>query len=494
MNLVDDIRRRAEARKRQQISEARTNCGKFIEYVLRDEQTNSIIHNAPHHLEWHELLDKHPLVSLSAPIEHGKTYQLGLGRVLFEIGKDPTLRIALISNTITQAQKLLVVIRQQIETNPRLHEVFPHLKRSTRPGAMWHSTALTVERETLSRDPSIQALGHESKILGSRLDLIIGDDILDFANTRTQEQIEKIIGWFESTVYSRLTENGRCWLIGTPWTPTDMLATMGARTGWVRKIYSAVLNFTDPPEHWVQLWPEQWPMPRLIQRYRSTTAIDFGRSFLCQVRTDQSSRFQQAWIDAALAAGRGRNLVTRAPIAPSGNPYPCFTGVDLAVGKSEKSDLSSIFTIGLEGNRKVVLDVQAGRWQAPDILQRIHLVHQRFNSIIYVEDNASQSFLLQWATDRGLPVRGFTTNARNKYDEHFGVESLAIEMRAGLWVIPSGQSGQDPDAEVKAWIQEMLFYSPDSHTGDRLMASWFAREAARQWAAPMRTTLDTQRR
>ena len=26
---------------------------------------------------------------------------------------------------------------------------------------------------------------------------------------------------------------------------------------------------------------------------------------------------------------------------------------------------------------------------------------------------------------------------------------------------------------------EMLYYTPDSHTGDRLMASWFAREGVR---------------
>ncbi len=34
--------------------------------------------------------------------------------------------------------------------------------------------------------------------------------------------------------------------------------------------------------------------------------------------------------------------------------------------------------------------------------------------------------------------------------------------------------------EVDAWVNEMLYYDPRSHTGDRLMASWFAREAARQ--------------
>jgi hypothetical protein len=33
---------------------------------------------------------------------------------------------------------------------------------------------------------------------------------------------------------------------------------------------------------------------------------------------------------------------------------------------------------------------------------------------------------------------------------------------------------------MQAWISEMIYYDPAAHTGDRLMASWFATECARQ--------------
>ena len=46
-------------------------------------------------------------------------------------------------------------------------------------------------------------------------------------------------------------------------------------------------------------------------------------------------------------------------------------------------------------------------------------------------------------------------------------------------------------SEVLAWIQEMLYYDPEAHTGDRLMASWFAREAARGFERGIQRTLDT---
>ena len=127
---------------------------------------------------------------------------------------------------------------------------------------------------------------------------------------------------------------------------------------------------------------------------------------------------------------------------------------------------------------------------SPEIVQRIQSAIFRFNSQVFVEDNGAQSFLTQWATgEQGLPIRGFTTTAGKKFDEHFGIESLAVEMRNGGWIIPATAS-----QEVDAWVNEMLFYSPDSHTGDRLMASWFSRECARSAGAPMFRALDTTSR
>ena len=36
------------------------------------------------------------------------------------------------------------------------------------------------------------------------------------------------------------------------------------------------------------------------------------------------------------------------------------------------------------------------------------------------------------------------------------------------------------EKSVREWVDEILYYDPVSHTGDRLMASWIAREGARR--------------
>jgi hypothetical protein len=59
------------------------------------------------------------------------------------------------------------------------------------------------------------------------------------------------------------------------------------------------------------------------------------------------------------------------------------------------------------------------------------------------------------------------------------VESLAVELANAKWIIPSDEDGT-VHPEIDAWINEMLYYNPQGHTGDRLMAAWIAREYSRK--------------
>lgn len=476
------------------IAEARTSPAAFVQYAFRHEEHNRSIVNAQHHIEWHEFLDNNRRAILFAPVEHGKTQQL-LGRLLWLLGTYPAKRLAVISNTFDpHAIKILSALRTHIETNERVHRVFPEMRKSPLPGDPWGQSRLTVERVTIAKDPSLQALGTFGPINGSRLDGIVLDDILNFENTRTIEQVRKVVDWLDAEVFTRVTEDGFVHWIGTPWSPADPMHEIAKRPAWANRRYSGVRNPTAAMDQWAPLWPEQFSLERLKRIYDGTTPINFARKYLCEVRLDTASRFHQAWIDNAKALGGVYRLLDRQPHGADGRPWACFTGVDLGVGQEEGHDLTVLFTIALdERKRKVVVDIQAGRWTSPEIILRLQQVIWRYNSQVFVEDNAAQSFITQWAGQDGMPVRGFTTTAGKKYDEHFGIESLAVEMRNGGWVIPNPPHRERTAAysEIEAWIQEMLFYTPDSHTGDRLMASWLARECARSAGAPIFRQQDT---
>lgn len=490
-------RARAAARWQGQITRARKSCGHFVEYGIRHERTNKPLKNGRHHWEWHAAVEQHPKTVIVAPVEHAKTQHLAIAKPLHLLGNNPELRGAIISNTEAQAVKSLGAITAHILENARVREVFPKLRPSKRRRDPWHTTAITVERTTIAKDPSLQALGVGGPIVGSRLDFVILDDVLDFENTRTPEQIAKLLDWFDTTLWTRLTEDAIVIVIGTPWAPTDLLATLAARPAFHSLVYSSVLNPEAPQHTWEPLWPEAFSRRRLIDIAGSMLPHHFARKYLCRVRTDVSGRFRTEWIERAKSAGRARTLLRVAPKTPGGRVLPCFTGIDLGFTDGEKKSetvgaLSVLFTIAVDDRgRRIVVDVQSGHWQIDEIVSRMRDTHTRFGSVFVVESNGAQRWLTQWQGLGGMTVRPFFTSGSNKWDESFGIESIALELRQGLWVIPSGLTGQQIDPEVQAWINEMIFYAPNAHTGDRLMASWFARECAREMGLPMGALRDT---
>lgn len=480
----------ARARKEEMRKRARRNAGAFIEYALRNEADGSRLVNADFHWEWHEHLDHHPMAVLVAPVEHAKTQQISVGRVLWRLGTSPNRTIALIQGTERMALKTLSQIRGQIERNPRVREVFPRLRRSRNKGDPWTQHQITVDRDTIAKDPSIQARGVGGDIVGSRLTDIILDDVLTFENTRTDEQRKKLIEWFDTTVFTRLLPGGVIWAIGTPWHPEDLLHELSKRPGFATRRYSAVHNPDDPPARWTTLWPEQWDLDRLTSRRDNMPESTFVRKYLCRVRLDSSSRFRKVWLDRMCQLGIGRTFLAEAPrIHKHGSPLQCFTGVDLAIGDKEENALTCIFTIALmPDGRRLVVDIESGRWQAPEILDRLYSVYRRYDSEIHVESNAAQKFLVQIARGQ-IPVTAHHTGA-NKWDAQYGVESLAVEMRNGEWIMPSGVAGESVPEEGKSFISECLHYDPEEHTGDRLMAAWIAREALRKYSAPRVQSVD----
>lgn len=486
---------RAGARKRASIARARLRTEDFIEYAIRDEETGSVLRNADFHKEWQTLWRESRFVNLIAAVEHGKTQQT-IGKILHDLGTNPNIRVALISNTSDQAQKLLRSVRTHITDNERVHEVFPELRQSSRDADPWHQDMITVERPTIAKDPSVQAHGVFGPVTGARLDVILLDDVLSFENTRTEEQRAKLLEWFETTVFTRATKNARILSVGTPWHPEDFLHVLEKLPGFVTKRYGAVTNPTDSPEDWKPIWSAQWPVERLRDRHDNMTETVFNRKYLCQARMDSTSRFKTEWIATMCRLGKGMTFWDDAPYAQGGiRQLPCFTGVDLGIGTKEEHALTVLFTIALRDDlRRLVVNIEAGHWKAPEIIDRLESHYRRYNTVLMVESNGAQQFIVDLIRERSVPVDAFHTGG-NKWDPEWGVESLAVEMRNRLWVCPSGSVGDAPHPEALAWHRECLNFNPTEHTGDRLMASWLAREALRRHSLPRtQDNVDTQAR
>lgn len=485
---------------------AKDDPNAFCQYVLRDERTGGPIEQAPMHAEWHDLLTKHDRLALWSHVEGGKTNQVAVGRVLWELGRDPNLRVAVISNTNELAKKMTRQVGQYIVKSEALHEVFPHLVKTPDPTLPWRAQALTVNRIGMGgKDPSIQACGVHGNIIGSRVDLFVFDDILDFENTVSPGPREDTYRWVKN-VLGRGTENVRVWVVGNAWHPDDAMHRL-EKDGFIARrfpVQDALGNIT---------WPQRWPASR-IARAKGPDGLgplEFARQLMCQARDDTSARFKREWVDLCLQLGEGfgwcediaelheqlgltedeaeverKAAETVFRLTGRAHGLSIITGVDLAVSRADSADLSVLFTIYVDAKGvRHVINVRSGKWTGPEIVRQIRKCHEDFGGVFIVENNAAQQYIVDEIIEQtAIPVIPFTTG-KNKAHPEFGVESLATELANGKWRIPNKRPlgkgvWEKTNVEVLEWIAELLFYDPKEHTGDRLMASWFAREGARR--------------
>lgn len=482
---------------------ARTDAASFTEYVLRHEKTGKPIQLAPMHEEWHREIDTRKRLMIWSHVEAGKTQQISVGRTLFELGRDPSLRCVVVSSGHGGALKIVRTVSQYIERSRELRAVFPHLK----PGYPWTQVALTVERPVISKDPSLQALGVHGDIIGSRIDRLILDDVLDYENTRSPDARKEMIDWFLAAFGGRLTEDACVWACGNAFYEDDLYHHLAEALGY-RWLKYPVLDDTGAIR-----FPQQWSQAKYQQAIDDLGGLghpEVDRQLHCKDRTDASSRCQEGWIQQCLARGEGIDLLeglTPEELATLGTPADgapsVHVGVDIGVKRHKRAGKSVVFVIlawPKTGERQLVW-LHSGRWGADQIVRETLDAVERFSGSAHVEDNGAQDFILQ-AThgefgtqgDEGfkLSVLPFHTGG-NKTHPVIGVESVFSELARSRWIIPSVADPKKPGKlmgatpEIREWIGEMLSYRPEAHTGDHLMASWFAKEGARLHGAGSRT-------
>ena len=77
--------------------------------------------------------------------------------------------------------------------SPRFIEYWPDLiEAREKKREVWNQWALKIERELISRTPSVTALSIEANITGQHFDVMIFDDVVNSTNVQNSEQIQKV--------------------------------------------------------------------------------------------------------------------------------------------------------------------------------------------------------------------------------------------------------------------------------------------------------------
>lgn len=411
------------------------------------------------------------------------TQQLSIARVLWEIGRNPNIRVVIVQATIGLAEGIVTSLKNHIENNPRVHKVFPNLK----PGEEWTTSQFSVDRPGNLKDPTVTAVGSEGNILGRRIDLLILDDALTLENTRLETRRASFLRWLQSTLFTRLEPGSRVIFIGNAWDPQDAMHYYSKIETWNAYRFPVRDQKTKEP-----LWPERWPKDR-IEAFVKENPLEAARALDCNAESDQGSRFKEAAIIAAVNAGRGmfglKNRIENRDEIPA--DWITATGVDLGLKREVGADYTSFVHWALtpEG-KKVILAVDRGRYDYDEIISLVIDAHMRYGSMIYVESVQAQRWVVDAVQKQcpGIPVAYFFTSGRggfqNKHSSTFGIEAVARDFAKNTIVLLASE-GSTPETtngvcpNVSNLIFEARSYTagPGHHSGDSLMAAWIGHQA-----------------
>lgn len=468
--------------------------------------------DAEHQIEWEIVAqdDDYKKIALAAPRNHSKTTVFSVKFPLWLIKKNPNIRIVLVSNAQAQAMSFLREIVANIERNQNYIEWAGNLKPD-KPDK-WTDTEIIIRRDNLQlKDPTISAVGMLGTILSKRADVIICDDILTKENTRTPEQRKKVKEWFDEVLLPILEPNtGRIIVAGTLWDPQDLLTELLDDPEWdYREKFSAIINDAERQDLWDEyyqiwrqnrregddyyetnkelllkgakvLWEQRFPY-RVLWHLRKNNSFAFARMYQSMHVSRLGQPFQDEWIERAKAMGASLRLVLNTQDWVDNfnvlQIRAVMQGVDIAGSDSEEADDTVILTLAkTKIGKYVILNIERGKYSPKEFRTAVKQQWARFTPAkIKVESNATQIYIKRDLAEDGdadMPIEGYNTGGE-KYDELVGIYSLAALMENDKLILPYDKNDSRTIRLIDQLVSEMKRF-PDGHTGDSLMALWFA--------------------
>jgi len=168
-----------------------------------------------------------------APPGHAKTTWMAILWPVWLLGRDPNLNILMASSMSDLAALSSAQVRALIRDNPRVRDVFPHLRIDMRR-ADREMEWFVRRSDPLNKDPSYAAVGFDGSVTGRRTDvLIIDDPVKDHNQVATTEARDRTWRTYQTVLLTRLNPGAKQVVIATRWHEDDFAGRLIKQGGWV---------------------------------------------------------------------------------------------------------------------------------------------------------------------------------------------------------------------------------------------------------------------
>jgi len=222
-----------------------------------------------------------------APRGYGKSTILTIARAIFEILRNPNIRILIASNTQLQAEVFLREITSHLALNERLISTFGRFEGDHK----WDTREIIVApRTSPAKESTITCVGVGGPVASRHYDLIICDDIVDEETARTEVQREKVRTWYYKTLLPCLEPDGRIFLVGTRYHYLDLYGhLLKNELADKHQIIRAIAPDGTTP------WPEKFSLEWLERRKEQTGSIIFASQYQNDTELMKGEIFREEW-------------------------------------------------------------------------------------------------------------------------------------------------------------------------------------------------------
>ena len=408
----------------------------------------------------------------------GKTTVLG-DYYNYKLAYNPNWRFCVISESQFHSRKILGnVANRMTDRNiwPAYIDRFGPFKANDRDiQRKWGADAIQlVNADSGERDYSIESKGAGTSIYGGSFDDIILDDIQSHEKLNTTD---KLIGYFQNTLYSRVMRantKGRIFIVGTRQGQGDFYEELLRLD-----IVDQLVKIPALDEHGNSYFPPRQSGNDIIgfseedlKKIRGIVGEDgWSRQFMQEPVSKRSQSFSPAMIEKCRNKDRGIDpfrvpgVLRIASLDPALGGHAVFTVAGM--------DYEKLYL--LDGRNEEGLARYEDMWE---IMEELTKIWQP--SIWIIEGNAIQGGIARgdqvqnMAEKYGFSIQVHQTN-RNKMDDIIGVKSMAGTFLRGEIDIPDGDDGAR--STFAPLVSELLSWREDVPTKmlrqDEVMALWF---------------------
>jgi len=276
--IVDDV-----------VKRARSDLKVFAEYCFGFK-------NTWFHEEWYNTIQNYEVKSglIIAPRNSAKSTCWGKVAVLWLLGRNPDLRIVIVSRTSALAKTDMRFVRLNIESNDKVQNVFPFREIDGRvygleQSSPWGEDQLTVKNNRKDGVPSVYAVGLGGSISGIRADIIVVDDLIDQNNVMTDNQRNKIDEFWDTVVTPTLNPGGRIFSVGTRYHAKDFYSRLLEDPMYKDNTFMfPAIELDENGEYRlddegvpISYWPERWPPGELLRMKERMGTLAFNSQYQC---------------------------------------------------------------------------------------------------------------------------------------------------------------------------------------------------------------------